>query len=268
MLHRQLFCVLVVAHVLAAAAEGDLIQLLPSKDNTLIQQGSATSQLSNGQGDVFVGRTNQDGQGPPTISIRRGLIAFDMAGSIPAGAMITAVSLTIRDVMGLNGDPIVQLRRVLQDWGEGSSFMNGAMGVPAANGDATWLYRVFNTANPTASPAWSTPGGDFSSTISGATTISDDLGGGQLFTWSSASNPQMINDVQNWLDNPNSNFGWLLLGNESAGMTVKRFNSGETATPPRLEVTFTPIPEPVTWPVLLAAGGVLYLARNKWRLSD
>ena len=32
------------------------------------------------------------------------------------------------------------------------------------------------------------------------------------YTWSSA---QMVADVQGWLDNPASNFGWLMLGDES-----------------------------------------------------
>src|SRR5262245_11524642 len=85
------------------------IQFNPSKDNTIIQTTSASAQLSNGTGDLFVGRTNQDGQGPATISIRRGLLEFNLAApgigglSIPAGATITGVTLTMRDVMGLNG---------------------------------------------------------------------------------------------------------------------------------------------------------------------
>jgi len=50
---------------LATAAS---IVLLPSKTNSLIQVASASAeQLSNGLGDIYVGRTNQDGQGPATI---------------------------------------------------------------------------------------------------------------------------------------------------------------------------------------------------------
>lgn len=220
------------------------VSLATSKDNTVIQQTNPSTQLSNGQGDIFVGRTNQDGQGPATISIRRGLIAFDIAGNLPAGATITKVTLTMRDVMGLNGDPVVELHRSLQDWGEGSSFFSGGVGAPAENNDATWLYTFYNKANPAASPTWSTPGGNYSGTVSGSAVVSDDLGGGQLFTWSST---QMIADVQDWLNNPGNNFGWFVLGDETKGQTAKRLNSGESSSPPNvppvLAITYV-VPEP------------------------
>ena len=143
--HRS-FAALAAAILLVdgvAFASAASVTLAPSKDNTLIQVTAANvQQLSNGQGDIFVGRTNQDGQGPATISKRRGLIAFDVAGSgIPAGATITAVSLTVRDVMGLNGDRATNLHRITADWGEGSSFFSGGVGAPATEGDATWFYR-------------------------------------------------------------------------------------------------------------------------------
>ena len=80
----------------------------PSASNTLIQvSGSDAQQLSNGQGDIFVGRTNQDGQEPATISIRRGLVAFDVADNVPAGATITGVTLTLDDAKGMNGNQTI-----------------------------------------------------------------------------------------------------------------------------------------------------------------
>ena len=222
----------------------------PSQDNTVIQATDITKQLSNGQGDIFVGRTNQDGQGPATISIRRGLIQFDIASKIPAGAKITSVSLTMRDVMGLNGDPVVELHSALNSWGEGSSFQNGGMGAAATAGDATWLYRFFNDD----SKKWTNPGGDYSGTISGSAVVSDELGGGQLFTWTGS---QMIADVQVWLDSPSTNFGWFVLGDEARGQSAKRFNSGESTIspnlPPVLSVTYV-IPEPSS--LLLSVGGL------------
>jgi hypothetical protein len=240
--------------VLSSFVGAVTVPLNPSKDNTLIQRTDPAGQLSNGLGDVFVGRTNQDGQGTATISIRRGLVQFDVAGSIPAGSTITGVTLTMRDVMGLNGDPVVRLHTVLQDWGEGTSFQNGGMGAAATENDATWLYRFYNAATPALSPAWSTPGGDFNPVASAAAVISDDLGGLQLFSWSSAG---MVADVQSWLDNPAGNFGWLLQGDESMGQTAKRLNSGESAVPPVLSITYT-IPEPSTW-LLLALGSLVVL---------
>jgi len=259
--------------MLASNVSADMITLLPSKDNTLIQTTNPAAQLSNGLGDIFVGRTNQDGQGPATISIRRGLLAFDIAGNIPSGATITSVSLILRDVMGLNGDHIVGLHRVLQDWGEGTSFQNGGMGATATNGDATWLYRFYNSANPGSSLAWTTAGGDFDPTASAGALISDDLGGGQLFTWSSTGNPQFLTEVQNMLDDPSSNFGWLLLGDELAGQTAKRLNGGESLAfpnqPPVLVIEFTvaAVPEPSTWLLLTSVAVAVGLVRAKRRTA-
>jgi len=244
------------------------VPLQPSKDNTLIQQTNPAAQLSNGQGDIFVGRTAQDGAGQTTstISIRRGLVAFNVAGSVPAGATITGVTLTMRDVMGLNGDPTVELHRSLQDWGEGASFQNGGMGAAAQNGDATWLYTFYNSASPALSPTWATAGGSYSPTVSAIATIFDDLGAGQLFSWTSTSNPQMITDVQSWLDNPAANFGWLMkVTDESIGQTAKRFNSGESTVspnvPPVLTITYS-VPEPTS--IVLCAIAAIGLAATRF----
>ena len=46
-----------------------------------------------------------------------------------------------------------------------------------------------------------------------------------------------------WLDNPASNFGWLVLGDETAVATAKRFDTRESASPPMLTIEFTPRPE-------------------------
>ena len=59
----------------------------------------------------------------------------------------------------------------------------------------------------------------------------------------------MVADVQSWLDNPSTNFGWLLVGNEALSETSKRFDSRENAIAdnrPLLTVNFTPVPEPQT----------------------
>jgi hypothetical protein len=249
-----------LAHLHALPALATTVSINPSKDNTLIQTTDPNNQLSNGQGDIFVGRTNQDGNGPATVSIRRGLIDFNVAASgIPAGATITAVTLTMRDVMGLNGAQTLSLHDVTQNWGQGSSFSNGGTGAPAQQNDATWLYTFYNAANPSASPQWTTPGGDFGATVSGSTV--DNAAAGGLVTWSSATNPQMVADVQNWLNNPANNFGWIMLGNESVGQTAKRLNGMEATTPPAqpplLTITYT-VPEPASIvSVLLGAAACL-----------
>ena len=216
------------------------VQLTPSKDNTIIQWSPDTPGtnplLSNGLGDIFVGRTNQDGQEAATISIRRGLVAFNLVGVIPSGVTIAAATLTMRDVMGRNGDPSVSLHRVFKDWGEGSSFFNGGQGIAATDGDVTWLNTFYNASDPAQSPKWTTPGGDFSDVVSAAAVVSDDLGGGQLFSW---SGPGMVADVQYWLAHPIENFGWALVGDESRGQSAKRLDSRESTTAPNIPPTLT-----------------------------
>ena len=65
----------------------------------------------------------------------------------------------------------------------------------------------------------------------------------------------MVADVQSWLDNPASNFGWLVLGDESTIATAKRFDTRESASPPVLTIQYipgprvTPTPRPRPTPV-------------------
>ena len=252
----QITSVLLVSLARVVTAAPIIESFNPSQDNTVIQTPDITKQLSNGKGDIFVGRTNQDDQGPATISIRRGLIQFDIAAKIPAGATITAVSLKMRDVMGLNGDPVVELHAALNSWGQTDSFQNGGMGAEAKAGDATWYYRFYGDDTK----KWANPGGDYSGTVSASSIVSDDLGGGQAFTWAAA---QMIADVQGWLDNAAANFGWFILGDESRGQSAKRFNSRESTAapnvPPVLTVTYV-IPEPSTLALGVLGLSVLGLA--------
>jgi hypothetical protein len=237
---------LMLAFASVSCAGGASVVLLPSQDNTIIQWSAETPDpnplLANGQGDVYVGRTTQDGQEEATISIRRGLVQFDVAGAVPNGMKIVAATLTMRDVRGRNGDPIVTLHRVLSPWGEGGSFFEGGQGSPAEDGDVTWLHASFNAQSPGASLAWETPGGDFLETASAAAVVTDDLGEGQMFAWTGA---ELVSDLETWLADPNANFGWLLRGDESRGQSAKRFNSGESSeapnVPPRLEIEYTPV---------------------------
>ena len=83
-------------------------------------------------------------------------------------------------------------------------------GIPwdrATTGDATWLQTFYNSN--TALNKWATPGGDFSPTVSGVTGFGAD---GTSATWSSTA--QMVADVQGWLNNPTTNFGWVLKSDE------------------------------------------------------
>lgn len=202
------------------------VDIAPSKDNTLFE--STTGSVSNGAGQhFFVGTTNQG-------NTRRGVIAFDVAAEIPQGATVQSVTLTLNlsNTNFATGPQPIGLHPLLADWGEGSSNATGAegQGAPSTTGDATWIHRFFDTST------WTTPGGDFSPTASATMTV-DNVG---FYTWGSTAG--MVADVQNWVDNPAQNFGWILVGgNESTNQTAKRFDTKEHPTlgnRPVLTVTF------------------------------
>ena len=183
-----------------------------SKDDTLYQ--ATGIQRNNGAGErVFAGKTSSG-------SIRRGLIAFDIAAGLPAGATVTRVSLTLKMSRTVAGDAEVGLHQVLADWQEGAAKAGGneGSGADAGPGDVTWTQRVFE------SQAWTPAGGDFSTDASAAVTVA----GIGSYTWESTS--QLVVDVQAWLDDPAANFGWLLLGDESKSRTTKRFDSKDAGT--------------------------------------
>jgi hypothetical protein len=193
------------------------------KDNTLYE--STTGALSNGAGQhFFAGKTNRN-------EIRRGLIAFDIASNVPANSIITNVTLALSMSQTASGVQTISLHRATADWGEGVSIAGGNQGggAPATMGDATWLHRFFNTT------FWTAQGGDFVATLSASQSVS------VIGSYSWGSTAGMVSDVQEWLSNPASNFGWVVLGNEGATLTAKRFDSRENENPnfrPRLLVTY------------------------------
>jgi hypothetical protein len=233
---RALLLLLLTAAASASAAHAETTTAGAGRDNTLYQ--SATGSLSNGIGSgVFAGRTAQ-----ATNSIRRGLVWFDVAAAVPAGATISAVQLKLTMSQTSSGAMNVALHRVNAAWGEGASDAGpaGGSGAPAQAGDATWLHRVYPGT------LWASPGGDFAA-VASATRPVDEAGD---YVWDST--PGLVADVQTWLDQPADNHGWLLRGNEAAAQTVKKFESRESTDPafrPALTIQYS-LPVPVassTW---------------------
>ena len=222
---RRRLLTLVVATALGAfggrLASAGTVNIMPSKDNTLYEYDPAEGDHSNGAGFHLFAGENGEGE------VRRGVLAFDIAGTIPPGSTITAVSLSMNMSMSPAGPLTVELHKLLADWGEGTSHapMGEGDGAPATPNDATWRHRFFDSV------FWTTQGGDFSATVS----ASQSVGGTGHYTWSSAL---MVADVQLWLDNSASNFGWLVLGDETATATAKRFDTRESASPPILTIEF------------------------------
>jgi hypothetical protein len=210
---------------LASSARAERVTLAPLKDNTIF---SESNNRSNGAGSsLFAGNTN-------TPATRRALLAFDLAASVPAGATITGATLELHVTMTMAGAQTISLNRLLADWGEGTSNANDpeGKGALAAAGDATWHFRFF------ADREWSKNGGDFAAAAS-ASASAGATGSTVLF----GSTPQMVADVQGWLDDPSANFGWIVRGNEGQSRTTKRFASrenGSASLRPKLTVDFQP----------------------------
>ena len=208
----------------SALAEQTLIEA--SRDNTLYENTDGA--LSNGSGDyLFVGRTTSNG-------VRRAVIAFDNLASIPAGSTIDSVKLHLQLSRESSSSTDLNVWRLVSDWGEGASDADGqeGAGAPAAENDATWIHTFYS------GQTWLNEGGDFMVQASAQVTV-DSVG-----NYTVESTQALVNDVQEWLDDPETNFGWILTAVES-GTTAKRFNSREnsSAMGPILEVTFTPPPE-------------------------
>jgi hypothetical protein len=203
---------------------GGTATLIPSADTTLFEKFPGNN--LGGEDDVVSGTV---ASGERT----RALLRFDIAGAIPAGATIDSVALTVTVTKVPPGSvsSTYDLRRVLVNWGEGTK--GGNVGSPASAGEASWNARLTSTA------MWTTAGGgigsDFASTVSG----SQSIGPSGAFTFSSTAG--LVADVQAWLDNPSSNFGWVLMSqSEGAARSAHRLGSSEnTLRPPRLVVNFT-----------------------------
>ncbi len=209
------------------------IVLTPTKDNTILNPDGT---LSNGQGpQLFVGRTNNNVTDGTVV---RGLLAFDIANNIPAGATIDSVSLRLNvSKAGSDDARTIKLFKLSADWGEGASLDNpggGQIWADAQTNDATWSHRFFN------STTWATMGGDFIATPSSTQTVE----GTGVYTWETTS--QMVADVQNWLDDSASNYGWIIkMDDETTLKTAKQIDSVQNATAanrPMLIIDYTPAP--------------------------
>ena len=211
-----------------------LVKTIPAdRDNTMYEEGD----WSNGQGWYLFTGENANGVVPPPDA-RRALIRFAIADSLPAGAVIDSVRLTLHASKGAPHAPgdtlrVATLHRLTADWGEGASDAGdpGGGGATALTGDATWTFSFFNTVN------WATPGGDFVAAPSASTMIGI-IG---PYTWTGTT---MTTDAQSWLDSPGTNFGWVVIGDEAQPSSARRLDSRENtpARAPKLTIYYTPGP--------------------------
>jgi len=213
----------------------ETVILEPSQDNTLyetaIDNGVQQTELSNGAGSyLFAGQTGKDAD----FKLRRALLQFDLGSNLPGDIVIVYAQLTIYQSKAAPDSTTVSmgLHRVLQPWGEGDSAAFGPEGQGnwAEPGDATWHHRLYPDE------LWTTPGGSFQGVPSTETLIGSQL---QQYTW--PCNADLLNDLNDWQDNPEMNFGWIIVGGESGAFNAHRFNSRENSRPeqrPKLTLVY------------------------------
>ena len=149
---------------------------------------------------------------------RRALLGFDLTTDVPAGAVITdaTLTMTVNKVPGGAVENTFGLHRLTSNWNEGTTDASGneGRGGSATGMDATW------TTSGLAS--W-TPGGEFIADPSSEVAV----GGRGTYEWNAT--PAMLADLTQWLTEPATNFGWILIGDENTSRTAKRFISRDNS---------------------------------------
>lgn len=205
---RTLFVVLALLAGFSAQAQ-DTLSLEPSRDITIIEDGS------DGGGTSIYIATGVDSNGDR----QRTLLAFDDLSGIPDDMTVLEASLTVFVNLTQSSEVPVELYRLTADWGEN---------------EARWGRR-------TASQKWSTAGGDFAPNASTQTQMA---GEDRFYTFQSTSD--LVADIEFWRENPNQNFGWIMVAAEPQGETFKRMASSEMGSAvfrPELAITFGPAPQ-------------------------
>ena len=220
--HSKASFTFLAACLATTLATAQTVTLSAQQDSSIYE--SATGNTASGVGEFGFTGGNRNGD------IRRYFIQFDVAGAIPAGSTITAARLEL-DVVQLPPSAVsgpYDAHRATMPWGEGPADGFG-QGAPAQTGDATWLHTYF--------PAtfWATAGGDFSATVSASANMNSQI----RHTLSAAG---LILDVQDFLDFPGSNNGWLIKSRTESPNTARGFAAREfslTGKRPTLVIDFT-----------------------------
>lgn len=211
---------------LASSARGEVIHLAPVADTCF--RSSAPNDAFGSGTPLLLGLAKE----PFTIT-NRALLKFDLS-EIPPNATILRATLSIVIALS-NTDPAwYDLNRMLVNWDEYES---------------TWNMRASGVP-------WETPGGGRGSEFvaeASVTAVLDET------IFSSAG---MAADVQMWLRNPGTNFGWMMIASHEPFGTGKQVGSRESSFGPMLEIEYTLMAR-ATPPVLRDAA----LVNDQFRFS-
>jgi hypothetical protein len=225
-------CLLGVALVCNGGFSATLV-VTPVEDATITEKSPGTSLGSDPQ--LEIGTT-----GPSAgYKSSRSVLRFDLS-AIPTNAVITSASLSLNleKTAPAVTNLWANLHKLLRPWSETA---------------VTWTNRLSPPA------PWSAPGAappvDFVAAVTQSNLITTTLG-----SYTFASNPGMVADVQNWVRNPGSNWGWILISQiQGVGQTECKFTSREGVTAanrPRLTVDYILPPTPLVLVPLTPSNGV------------
>jgi hypothetical protein len=155
------------------------------------------------------------------FEVRRALLRFDLS-QIPAGAVVSSATLKITVVMVpmTPNNSTFDIKLVLQSWTESGVSWNSRSG---------------------AGTPWQVPGatgsGDSASTPSSFVAV----GSANFTDYTFSSMAGLVADVQGWINDSSSNFGWLLMSeDEVTPQTARRFGAREDpAHPPVLTINYS-----------------------------
>ncbi|MEK7583658.1 MAG: DNRLRE domain-containing protein, partial [Patescibacteria group bacterium] len=216
------------------ATAATTIAITDLEDNSLDQGASTTTSTPPGGDNEW----NQGGQSALAIGLangplknRRSLIKFNLS-AVPAGATITNAELQLTCIYkwNSNADNVVNAHRILRPWVEGTS------------ADGTWIRQVASSWFHTNYPEqWGQPGADQigvdrSTSTMGSATITATCTN-TTYSWNLDTAT-----VTDWVNNPSTNYGMMLTGNESTQDITRQFASSENATTanrPKLFITYT-----------------------------
>ena len=233
---------LAITLVIAASADAATAVISPSADTT-IQSAFAGNNFGGGLSITAGGRRNGEPRADYCCSISPRIFL-----RAPPSAHVSEPACRKHPFWGPNST--FDLNRILDSWGEGVGSDRG--GSPATANQSTWNSRFFS------STLWTTPGGDFSSSLSASRLINGN--GSYVFN----STPNLVSDVQSWLESPSANFGWMLRSeSEATAASIRRFGSrGAGANSPTLTVIYS-VPEPGTASLALLAFGISWRAKRR-----
>ena len=151
------------------------------------------------------------------VNTKRTLIRFDLLSSIPENATVTAASLDLYLIELYSGSSAgVNLYYLLKPWSEA---------------DATWMSTGLGQD-------WTVPGaGDVGSDREAAPFAT-----GTLRTLRAYNRIDVLEAVRRWVRDPESNYGFVVIGTSAADARVWSSEDSREAELPRLIVTYEPPP--------------------------